>query len=201
MGSRKLSLHSAVAAGILAVAAGWMVPASGESRDKSSDPAAASNDPYHFFSNPFALSPQPRLKQSVFGFAGRTNSGNLGSTFAFGSGAPEPMFFDNYIIGGAYQRGLCSVQQRRAHWRRSWLCGIDSAIFSLLRPGGPFKPSRAFSGVVGGISSTRRPRPVRCDPNFAWFCVWIECDIKSDRTGSVASVGSSRQRERVLPGL
>jgi len=81
-----------------------MVPASGESRDKSSDPAAASNDPYHFFSNPFALSPQPRLKQSVFGFAGRTNSGNLGSTFAFGSGAPEPMFFDNYIIGGAYQR-------------------------------------------------------------------------------------------------
>ena len=104
MGSRKLSLHSAVAAGILAVAAGWMVPASGESRDKSSDPAAASNDPYHFFSNPFALSPQPRLKQSVFGFAGRTNSGNLGSTFAFGSGAPEPMFFDNYIIGGAYQR-------------------------------------------------------------------------------------------------
>ena len=70
----------------------------------SPDPAVASNDPYYFFSNPFALSSQPRLKQSVFGFAGRTNSGNLGSTFAFGSGAPEPIFFDNYIIGGAYQR-------------------------------------------------------------------------------------------------
>jgi hypothetical protein len=82
-----------------------MVPASGESSDtRSPDPAVASNDPYYFFANPFALASQPRLKQSVFGFAGRTNSGNLGSTFAFGSGAPEAIFFDNYIIGGAYQR-------------------------------------------------------------------------------------------------
>ncbi len=82
-----------------------MVPASGESSDtRSLDPAVASNDPYYFFANPFALASQPRLKQSVFGFAGRTNSGNLGSTFAFGSGAPEAIFFDNYIIGGAYQR-------------------------------------------------------------------------------------------------
>ena len=82
-----------------------MVPASGQSSDtKSVDPAVASNDPYYFFANPFALASQPRLKQSVFGFAGRTNSGNLGSTFAFGSGAPETIFFDNYIIGGAYQR-------------------------------------------------------------------------------------------------
>ena len=40
----------------------------------------------------------------MFGFAGRTNSGNLGSTFAFGSGAAEPIFFDNFILGGAYQR-------------------------------------------------------------------------------------------------
>ena len=105
IGFRKLSLHSAVAAGVLAVTAGGMVPASGESSDtKSFDPAVASNDPYYFFANPFALASQPRLKQSVFGFAGRTNSGNLGSTFAFGSGAPEAIFFDNYIIGGAYQR-------------------------------------------------------------------------------------------------
>jgi hypothetical protein len=82
-----------------------MAPASGESSDtRSPDPAVASNDPYYFFANPFALASQPRLKQSVFGFAGRTNSGNLGSTFAFGSGAPEAIFFDNYIIGGAYQR-------------------------------------------------------------------------------------------------
>ena len=82
-----------------------MVPASGESSDtKSPDPAVASNDPYYFFANPFALSSQPRLKQSVFGFAGRTNSGNLGSTFAYGIGNPGTIFFDNYIVGGAYQR-------------------------------------------------------------------------------------------------
>ena len=70
------------------------------------DLAVARYDPNHFFANPFTLAPQPRLKQSVFGFAGRTNSGNLGSTFAFGSGAPEPIFFDNFIVGGAYQRDL-----------------------------------------------------------------------------------------------
>jgi hypothetical protein len=105
-----------------------MVPASGESSDtKSFDPAVASNDPYYFFANPFALASQPRLKQSVFGFAGRTNSGNLGSTFAFGSGAPEAIFFDNYIIGGAYQRDFisstaaCSLAPKLAS-------RIDSAI-------------------------------------------------------------------------
>lgn len=84
-----------------------MAPASGQSRDATileRDPAVAGYDPYHFLANPFTLASQPRLKQSVFGFAGRTNSGNLGSTFAFGSGAPEPIFFDNFIIGGAYQR-------------------------------------------------------------------------------------------------
>jgi len=32
------------------------------------------------------------------------DSGNLGSTFVYGVGAPERMFYDNYIAGGAYQR-------------------------------------------------------------------------------------------------
>lgn len=53
---------------------------------------------------PFKLASQPNLKQSVFGFVGRTNSGNLGSTFLYGLGAPESIFYDNYIVGGAYQR-------------------------------------------------------------------------------------------------
>ena len=204
IGFRKLSLHSAVAAGVLAVTAGWMVPASGESRDtKSPDPAVASNDPYYFFANPFALASQPRLKQSVFGFAGRTNSGNLGSTFAFGSGAPETIFFDNYIIRRGVSAGPYSVQQRSAHWRRSWLCGSIRQLFSLLRQGGPFKSRRAFSGVMGrDFLSTRRPRLVRYDPDFTRICVWIECDIKSNRSGSVAPGRSSRQREGAfLPGL
>jgi hypothetical protein len=50
------------------------------------------------------LAHQPALKQSVFLFAGRTNSGNLKDTFAFGIGAPGIQFYDNYIVGGAYQR-------------------------------------------------------------------------------------------------
>ncbi len=105
VGLRRLSLHSAVVAGVLAVAVGSMGTALGDSSDmKSPQAAVAGNDPNYFLANPFALSSQPRLKQSVFGFAGRTNSGNLGSTFAFGSGAPEAIFFDNYIAGGAYQR-------------------------------------------------------------------------------------------------
>ena len=53
---------------------------------------------------PFQLASQPNLKQSVFVFGGRTNSGNLGSTFVFGAGAPEQKFYDNYILGAAYQR-------------------------------------------------------------------------------------------------
>ena len=99
--------------------------------------------------------------------------------------------------------GLCSIQQRGVHWRRSWSCGSIRPLFSLLRQGGPFKCRRAFSGIMGwDFFSTRRSRPVRCDPNFTWFCVWVECDIKSNRSGSVAPAGSSRQCEgAVLPGL
>ena len=59
---------------------------------------------YSYLLTPFKLSSQPNLKQSVLGFAGRTNSGNLGDTFAFGFGAPQRVFYDNYIVGGAYQR-------------------------------------------------------------------------------------------------
>ena len=59
---------------------------------------------YSYLLTPFKLASQPNLKQSVFGFAGLTNSGNLKDTFAFGVGAPQQIFYDNYIIGGAYQR-------------------------------------------------------------------------------------------------
>jgi hypothetical protein len=133
IGFGKRSWHSAVAAGVLAVTAGWMVPASGESSDtKSPDPAVASNDPYYFFANPFALASQPRLKQSVFGFAGRTNSGNLGSTFAFGSGAPETIFSITTHNRRGVSAGLYSVQQGRAHWRRSWPRGSVRKLSALL---------------------------------------------------------------------
>ena len=64
----------------------------------------AAIDPDYLFLNPFKLTSSAHLKQSVFGFAGRTNSGNLGSTFAVGIGNPGTIFFDNYIVGGAYQR-------------------------------------------------------------------------------------------------
>ena len=112
-----------------------MVPASGESSDtKSPDPAVASNDPYYFFANPFALASQPRLKQSVFGFAGRTNSGNLGSTFAFGSGAPEAIFFDNYIIGGVYQRDFIQFNSGMLIGAKSAL-RIHSAIIRFVATG------------------------------------------------------------------
>jgi hypothetical protein len=54
---------------------------------------------------PFKLATQPALKQSVFLFGGRTNSGNLGDTFKFGIGVPSSeLTYDNYIVGGAYQR-------------------------------------------------------------------------------------------------
>ena len=66
--------------------------------------AAVVDNSTSYLLTPFKLATQPNLKQSVFGFAGRTNSGNLGSTFVYGVEAPEKLFYDNYIVGGAYQR-------------------------------------------------------------------------------------------------
>ena len=94
---------------LFALASALIVSTPGRSQDAvvrgqtALEAAATAGEPYHFV-NPFALNSQPVLKQSVFGFAGRTNSGNLADTFVFGAGAPRTIFYDNYIIGGAYQR-------------------------------------------------------------------------------------------------
>jgi len=107
-------LRSVLALGIWALAS--IIPVSSSSADIVADQAppdlaAAGNRvagnveaDYSYLLIPFKLASQPNLKQSVFGFAGRTNSGNLGDTFAFGVGAPQRIFYDNYIVGGAYQR-------------------------------------------------------------------------------------------------
>ena len=102
------SFCSTILAAAFAANAALIAPASGGFDDivaplPEQNPVAA-NDPDYLFLNPFKLTSSAHLKQSVFGFAGRTNSGNLGSTFAFGIGNPGTIFFDNYIVGGAYQR-------------------------------------------------------------------------------------------------
>ncbi len=110
-------LRSVLGLGICALACGLSIPASSQSAELVADQptlpvlAAAGSravgNPeadYSYFLTPFKLASQPNLKQSVFGFAGRIDSGNLGSTFVYGLGAPERLFYDNYIIGGAYQR-------------------------------------------------------------------------------------------------
>jgi hypothetical protein len=108
-----------VLSGICVLASGLMIPMTGRSADlavdqrTSRDPAMTpvaevskptADDSFSYLLTPFLLTSQPNLKQSVFGFAGRTDSGNLGSTFVYGLGAPERIFYDNYILGGAYQR-------------------------------------------------------------------------------------------------
>jgi hypothetical protein len=111
-------LRSIFVVGICALAVGLIIPTSSRSAEIADQPtppdlAAAgthageagkpvADDSYLL--TPFKLASQPNLKQSVFGFAGRTNSGNLGSTFMYGVGAPGTIFYDNYIVGGAYQR-------------------------------------------------------------------------------------------------
>ena len=110
-------LRSVLAVGICALVCGLFFPAPSRSADivvdhsPRPDGAAAGSrvtgNPeadYSYLLTPFKLASQPNLKQSVFGFAGRTNSGNLGNTFVFGVGAPQRIFYDNYIVGGAYQR-------------------------------------------------------------------------------------------------
>jgi hypothetical protein len=112
---RYRSLRSVGTAGFLALVLGLTSPASGhssETTDQRTSPVPATvgagnpsaEDSFSYLLTPFQLASQPNLKQSVFVFAGRTNTGNLGSTFTHGVGAPEKIFYDNYIIGGAYQR-------------------------------------------------------------------------------------------------
>jgi hypothetical protein len=117
VGCGMLVVRSVFAIGICALAGGLCIPASSRSAELVADQptppdlAAAGSSvagnpevDHSYFLTPFKLADQPNLKQSVFGFAGRTNSGNLGNTFAFGAGAPQTRFYDNYIVGGAYQR-------------------------------------------------------------------------------------------------
>jgi hypothetical protein len=79
------------------------------------------DDSFSYLLAPFQLTYQPNLKQSVFGFAGRTDSGNLGSTFVYGLGAPERIFYDNYIVGGAYQRDFF-------HFNSGLLIGVEVGL-------------------------------------------------------------------------
>jgi hypothetical protein len=115
-------LRSVIAIGICTLAFGLTIPASGRCSNIIADrwlappevEAAgiraddrgkpAYDEVLSRLQYPFQLASQPNLKQSVFVFGGRTNSGNLGSTFVFGAGAPEQKFYDNYILGAAYQR-------------------------------------------------------------------------------------------------
>ena len=114
-------MRSVILIGVCSLAFGLIDPTTGRATDlavdqrTSREPATASNveadkpaadDSLSYLLTPLKLASQPNLKQSVFGFAGRMDSGNLGSTFVYGYGATERIFYDNYIVGGAYQRDL-----------------------------------------------------------------------------------------------
>ena len=132
---RRCVLRSVLALGFCTLACGLMIPASGRAADVVADQPAlpdraaagsrVAGNPeadYSYLLTPFKLASQPNLKQSVFGFAGRTNSGNLGDTFAFGVGAPQRIFYDNYIVGGSLSTGLFSIQQWSPDWRGGRTC-------------------------------------------------------------------------------
>jgi hypothetical protein len=202
-------LHYAVTVGLFALAAGLIAPTSSRSEEMIArqqswlDTAAAADDPYYYFSNPFRLSSQPQLKQSVFGFAGRTNSGNLGSTFAYGVGAPGTKFYDNYIAGEAYQRDF-------AQFNSGLLIGAEVGIADR------FGNYRICCGTIvysnrlvhaaelwGGVSLRHEGfalfDTVRISPGV---CVWIERHIKSNRPGRLASDRPQGRRHGIiLPGL
>jgi hypothetical protein len=114
-----LPMRRFVLSGICVLASGLMISTTGRSANlavdqrTSRDPAMTfsaevskptADDSLSYLLTPFQLTSQPNLKRSVFGFAGRTDSGNLDSTFVYGVGAPERIFYDNNIVGGAYQR-------------------------------------------------------------------------------------------------
>ena len=92
---------------VLPIAFGLMAPTTGWSTDMPVDRRATPNpatppvaeigkldgdNSLSYFLTPFKLASQPNLKQSIFGFAGRTDSGNLGSTFVPVSVHPSEFF-------------------------------------------------------------------------------------------------------------
>lgn len=119
-------LRSVIAIGICTLTFGLTVPASGRCADiianqRQSPPDAETagiraDDPggedFLCLLTPFKLASQPNLKQSVFVFGGRINSGNLGSTFVYGAGAPEPKFYDNYIMGAMMLGSPCESEAK-----------------------------------------------------------------------------------------
>ena len=136
---------------------------------------------YSYLLTPFKLASQPNLKQSVFGFAGRTNSGNLKDTFAFGVGAPQQIFYDNYIVGGAYQRDFFQFNS-------GILIGAEVGLADRF---GNYKvccdPISYSSGMMhsaelwGGVSFRHQGVALfDTRPDFAGLCVWIERHIKSN---------------------
>jgi hypothetical protein len=82
-------------------------PEAGRANDTLRDINAIkpTND-YSYLLTPFSLTDRPSLQQSIFVFGGRTNSGNLWNTMLFGTAVPGALVYDNYIVGGAYQRDL-----------------------------------------------------------------------------------------------
>jgi hypothetical protein len=85
----------------------FAVPEVGRTMDNNEPPdprRSISADGHSYLFTPFKLADKPQLQQSVFIFAGRTNSGNLWNTFTFGAAIPGALTYDNYILGGAYQR-------------------------------------------------------------------------------------------------
>ena len=132
---RRCMLRSVLALGICALACGLSIPASSRSAELVADQptlpdlAAAGSrvagNPeadYSYFLTPFKLANQPNLKQSVFGFAGRTNSGNLGDTFAFGVGAPRSDILRQLHRRRSLSTRLFSIQQWNSDWRGDRTC-------------------------------------------------------------------------------
>ena len=206
----RLSSRRALAMiGLFTLTCGLFLPTPGRSQDsivrgqtalEVTSPAA---EPYYDFVNPLGLNSRPLLKQSLFGFAGGTNSGNLGDTFAFGIGAPRTIFYDNYIVGGAYQRDLLQfnsgiligaevgIADRFGHYQ---VC-CDTIVYS----SGITHSAELWGGITFRHEGLALFDTVRISPGFVFG---LSAVSSPNRTGSPASIRPSRVCQGAfLPGL
>jgi hypothetical protein len=195
---------------VSALAFGLIIPTSGYPADlaveqqTAASPAAipvaevskTSDESLAYLLTPFKLASQPNLKQSAFGFVGRTNSGNLGSTFVYGLNAPQIMFYDNYIVGGAYQRdffqfnsGLIvgaevGLADRFGHYS---IC-CDTIVYS----NGMVNSAEFWGGASFRTQGLAMFDTVRISPGFVFGLSFISNPIGQEGEHQIVHQGSAK---------
>src|SRR3954453_22966161 len=159
--------------------------------------ASAGDEYVGYLLTPFKLATQPVLKQSVFAFGGRMNSGNLGDTFTFGAGVhASELTYHNYIVGAAYQRDFL-------HFNSGILLGAEVGLAdrfgyykvccnTITYSESQLHSAELWAGVSFRHEGLRLFEAVRISPGFVFGLSAISNPIGQEGEHQLAHQGSAR---------